>query len=145
MNKSKTAITVSRIIELVQIILGGAVAVFFILLAIYSMLDDVEDGVGFIITLWVLGLLGLWAFLAGMKQKKLRLEFKKYAAYLSVDPTGSLDGIASASGVSVETVKKNLNAMIRKNYFTNAYIDHANNRLVILPEAANVGAAGEDL
>lgn len=68
--------------------------------------------------------------------KKMRLEFKKYVAHLSIDPTASLENIAISTGTSVDVVKKNLQFMINKNFFYNAYIDANNNRLV-LPSMKN--------
>lgn len=138
MNKSKVAIVISQIIEKIQIILGALCAFVFILCAISFMFDETVDDVGLIICSWVLGILGILAVLCGLKRKKMRLEFKKYVAKLSVDPTGSLENIASSTGTSVDVVKNNLDFMIKKGFFTNAHVDLQKNQLVIPSMAQKV-------
>lgn len=60
----------------------------------------------------------------------MRLEFKRYVAYLSADSSGMIENLASATNSSVGVVKKNLRYMIRKNFFVDTYIDEKNNQLV---------------
>lgn len=131
MNNSKAAIVVSQIIEKIEIIIGGLWAFMFIIVALVSMFDSQKDGAGTIIAMWVLGLLGVWVVWKGIRRKNMRLEFKKYVAELSNDPTGTLDNLAAATGTSVDVVKKNLQFMIKKRYFPNAHIDEQENRLVL--------------
>lgn len=131
MSSSKVAIVVSQVIEKVELIAGGLWAAFFILVAISAMFDSEKDGVSTILILWILGLIGVVVVLAGLRRRKMRLEFRKYVAQLSVDPTGTLENMAAATGVSVDTVKKNLAYMIRNRFFPDAYIDVRAGRLIL--------------
>lgn len=131
MNKSKVAIVVSQIIEKIEMICGGLWAALFAVTLCVSLFDDVKDGAAFVITALLLVLLGVWVFLCGLKRRKMRLEFKKYVTHLSADPTGSLENIAAASGTSVDVVQKNLQFMVKKKFFADAYLDKTDNRLVL--------------
>lgn len=131
MNKSKVAIVVSQIIEKIEMICGGLWVASYTILLLYGMFDGVKDGVDVILTILIVDLLGVWVFLCGRKRKKMRLEFKKYVTHLSNDPTGSLENIAAAAGTSVDMTKKNIKFMLKKKFFSNAYLDESNNRLVL--------------
>lgn len=131
MSSSKVAIVVSQVIEKVELIAGGLWGALFIFVAIFAMFDSEKDGVSTILILWVLGLIGVVVVLAGLRRRKMRLEFRKYVAQLSVDPTGTLENMAAATGVSVDTVKKNLAYMIRNRFFPDAYIDVRAGRLIL--------------
>lgn len=131
MNKSKVAIAVSQVIEKIEMIAGMGWFLFFMLGVIIAITDDQQEGAAFVIIILIMGALGLPVFFAGKKRKKMRLEFKKYVAQLSIDPTASLENIAGATGTSVDVVKSNLQYMIKKHFFTDAYIDEKNNQLVL--------------
>ena len=131
MNSSKAAIVVSQIIEKIEMICGGVWAGLLILGLIVSLTDEVEDGIAVYIVILLMIALGVWVFLRGRKRKQMRLMFKNYVAQLSVDPSGSLENIASATGTSVDIVKKNIQYMIKKRFFSNAYLDEMNNQLVL--------------
>lgn len=142
MNKSKVSLAVSQIIEKIEMIAGLCWGVLFALVALGSMLDDEADGVGMIIMAWFLAALGFWVFYLGKKRGKMRLEFKKYVTQLSVDPSGSLENLASAAGTSVDVVKKNLQYMIKKKFFSDAFINEKENQLV-LPSMAQRAQQGQ--
>ncbi|MCI8335099.1 MAG: hypothetical protein HFH25_11040 [Lachnospiraceae bacterium] len=131
MNKSKVSLVVSRVIEKIEIIAGFCWGGIFALSALLCMFDDKADGVGTLAFMWVLAALGFWVFCMGKKREKMRLEFKKYVTQLSVDPSGSLENLASATGTSVDVVKKNLQYMIKKEFFVDAFINEQENRLVL--------------
>ncbi len=138
MNKSKASIVVSQIIEKVEKIVGFCCAALFGYLALYAMFDDQKELIEEIIMVWVFCVIGIMIFRAGRKRTKMRLEFKKYVTQLSVDPSGSLENLASATGTSVDTVKKNLKYMIKKKFFTNAFINEQANQLVLPAMAQKV-------
>lgn len=138
MNNSKVAIVVSQIIEKIEIIAGGLWAFMFIVVALMGMFDSEKNGAGVIITMWIFGLFGIWVVWKGIRRKKMRLEFKKYVAELSYNPTGTIDNLAAATDTSVDVVKKNLKFMIKKRYFPNAFIDEKENRLVLLGKEQKV-------
>ena len=134
MNKSKVAIVVSQIIELIEKIFG----IWWAMLSVWAALDTMFDNpkgwteMVLIIGMLIFAAFGFWVYYLGRKRMKMRLEFKKYVAQLSIDPSGSLASLASATGTSVEVVKKNLKYMISKKFFTDALIDERENRLILL-------------
>lgn len=129
MNKSK-ALAISPFIEMVEMIVGFGWGAFCALVAVISMFDDKTDGTAVVIAIWLLAALGFWVFSWGRKRQKMRSEFKKYVVQLSVDPFNSLEDLATATGSSVDIVKKNLQYMIKKNFFVNAFINEQTNQLV---------------
>ncbi len=144
MNKSKVAIVVSQIVEKIEMILGGLWFAMMALVALVSMFDKQVDGAGTIIFMWVLAALGVWVFLKGRRRRKMRIEFKNYVSHLSAIPTGSLENIAAATGTSVDVVKKNLKFMIKKKFFSGAYLDEKNNQLVLPSMANNVNPTSQN-
>ncbi len=137
MEESNKAIRVSQIIERIQIILGMSFAVFMMIVAVYAMFDEVEDGVGIIIVIWMLSLLGLWMYFCGHKRRKMRLEYDKYMVHFLDDDAYSLTNLAALTGTKVEIVKKNIEYMIQRKFFDNAYIDEEKNCLVFPLEKNN--------
>jgi hypothetical protein len=145
MNKSKAAIVVSQIVEKVQAIAGWYLVLCAVAALIGCTSTSILDGATFVAIL-ILGGGGAAFISAGKKRKKLRLSFKKYVAVLSADPTGSIENMAAAVGTSVDACKADLQKMIDKKFFTTAYIDRENNRLVIPTVTApdsNTAAASE--
>lgn len=131
MNSSKTAIVTSRIVMLIQFIIGGVITFFCGVTAVVSMFDDVKDGVGMILFAWFITLIGVIIFNRGLKRNKLIKNFKRYVAIISSDPTGSIENISRLVNAPQNVVLKNLEKMIDKKYFVNAYIDREHNSIVI--------------
>ena len=117
MKESKSALVISQIIEKIEMIIGGSWATLFILVAIYCMFDEEADGISVIISLWLLGLIGLWITYKGIKRKRMRINFLSYVAHLSNTHIKTLDDLAATTGTSTEVVKKNIKFMIRKVFF----------------------------
>lgn len=142
-NSSKNAITKNLIASRVQIIIGYVIALFCGLTAIIGIVNTslaTSFDVTMVTVFSVFTACGIWQIFRGKKRKKLVVLFRDYAARLSADPLRSMNKLAEATGAAVETVKKNILAMIRKGYFVNAYIDFGRNCLVFLkdhPEQAN--------
>lgn len=131
MSKSKAAIVVSHIIEKVELVVGGLWTVFFGLVILVSIQDDLLNNPATLIVFLMIGAIGVWIFVRGMKRRKMRLQFKKYVTKLSSDPTASLDNIAASSGTSVDVAKKNLEYMIKNKFFSNATLDEDNNTIIL--------------
>lgn len=133
MNNSKAAIVVSQIIEKIEFIVGVVAVIFWGLCDIMNIVDPIEgmSPVGFEIFLLIMTALNVWLIIKARERKKMRLEFKKYVAHLSVDTSGNIQNLAVATGTSVDVVKKNLNFMIKKKFFPNAYIDVQNDCIVL--------------
>ncbi|MGX8797301.1 hypothetical protein ACR6HW_14710 [Fusibacter sp. JL298sf-3] len=87
MSKSKAAIVVSLIIEKVELVVGGLWTVFFGLVILVSIQDDLLNNLATLIVLLLIGAIGVWMFMKGMKRRKIRLQFEKDVTKLSSDPT----------------------------------------------------------
>jgi len=142
MNSSKAAIVVSQIIEKLQLIAGIIMTILFGLPAIVSIVEKNRKA-GVVFTMFILAALGVLLIVFSRKRKKLINDFKTYVQRLSVDPTGSIGSLAEGLGTSQDIVKNNINMMIKKRYFSNAYIDTKNNRVVfpIVSEQQQINAA----
>lgn len=125
--KSRVAIAVSAIIEKLELFGGG----FWIFVIVFGMLTDPPDDMAVTIIILIIGLICLGAFIGGLKRMKMRKDFKKIVRYLSVEPTGRLEGISTATGMPVDKVKVSIASMIYKGFFVNAYINENTNCLVV--------------
>ncbi len=134
MNNSKVAIAVSKTISFIQLV-GGIILVFMFGLCAIMYLTDKEyageTGIAFLITCLIITGLGIWLITLSRKKKKLVREFKKYVAVISQDASGYIPDIATSLGTSEDIVKSNIELMIQKEFFTNAYIDRSSNCVVI--------------
>lgn len=128
MNNSKAAITVSNIISKIQMICG-VICVFFGIMGISASIGHMTTTDIVFILIFLVG--GYLLIRNSRRRKKLIEAFKNYVAYLSSEPTGSIENLAMAMGTSQDEVKENVNLMISKKYFTNAYIDLKENMIVI--------------
>lgn len=123
MKHSKAAIVVSTIIEKVQLISGIVILVIFGICTVMAIFDRDYNTGGFLQVCIVIDALGLWLIYLSRKRRKLITDFRKYVTALSGDPTGSIVNLASTMGTSEEVILKNLERMIQKKYFTEAYVD----------------------
>ncbi|WMJ86053.1 hypothetical protein [Anaerocolumna sp. MB42-C2] len=131
MKNSKAAVVIYRIWETVEYLLGAMIATLFGLVALVGMFDHEEDGAAIIIIIsWLFTALGLWLIQLGRKRKILLKNFREYVTRLSLDPTGSIENLAASINTSQDVVKDNLQIMINKKFFVDAYIDEINNRVV---------------
>lgn len=148
MNHSKVAIAVGKTISLVQMLAGIFLVLIFSLCTIGYLTDKStadEVGVAFLICSLVLDALGIWLIVLAIKKQKLIQEFKKYVAAISSDPRGYIPDIARALGASERTVRNNLELMIRKNFFSNAYIDRNTDCIVLANKRTVVQNTSSDL
>lgn len=107
---------------------GIVFGVLFIIGGLSFATKKSENVGGLVFFYWVLG--GVLLYL-GISTKHRISTFRKYVQFLSADPTNSLDNLAVKSGTSVEKVRKNLEKMIKKNYFDGAWIDNETNSIVL--------------
>jgi len=128
MKSSKVAIVISDIIEKVQLIVGIFLAVSFGILLFSSIVDNQK--ISTILIIFALFAIGVLLIVCSRKRKILIENFKIYEPRLSVDPTGSIENLALGLGTSQDVVKKNLEKMIKRGYFSDVYIDIENNRVV---------------
>jgi hypothetical protein len=113
------------------------IGVFFLLCGLlYSIGEEKKFSSEFYFGILFFAVIGGSLVYFGLKRKKFIKNFKTYVQKLSVDPTGSISGLASTTGTSVDVVKKNLEKMISKKFFVNAYIDVESN-CIIFPASNN--------
>lgn len=140
MNKSKVAIAVSKVASLVQMLAGIAIVFLFGLYTIVCLCDKdylADGGISFLIICLIFDVIGVWLIVLSSKKTNLLKEFKKYVAVVSSDPDGYIPDIAASLGTSEDIVKKNLELMIKKKYFANAFIDQNSNCIVIASKQNN--------
>lgn len=119
MNRSKTAIMFSKIIARVQLIFGIVMTIVFGLTAIVTIGDTklmAKTTTVTIFAVFILAAIGILLIIFSRKRNTLIENFKTYAPRLSVDPTGSIEKLASGLEISQDVVKMNLQKMIKKGY-----------------------------
>jgi hypothetical protein len=136
MNKSKAVIVLNEIIQKTQMIVG----VCFVLFGIMGFCVEIGklDSMDIFLVIFFIGIGSLLIYFS-VKKKKLIKDFKTYVQKLSADPTGSISNLASAAGTSQDVVKKNLENMINKKFFVNAFID-INKNCIVFPSSNNINA-----
>ena len=132
MNKSKVSVATNQIWGVIESILGWVLAaVSFLVIVSQFSGPKSESFMGVVITYLVFLAIGIIMIRRGKKRKKLINDFKNYVQILAEDPYNSLDTIAEQSNSTIDEVKKNVQQMIKKNYFANAVIDEASNTLIL--------------
>ncbi|WP_310601649.1 hypothetical protein [Anaerosporobacter sp.] len=129
MNKNKGTLFISKLIEKIQLCIG-AILVFVCGFGLISCIVDQEVDTSTLVTAIVFIGLGIWLIKLSRARKKLVFNFRAYVAYLSTDPTGSIEELANSMGTSSDVITSNLKQMIQKKFFVNAYIDSVNKRIV---------------
>lgn len=153
MNNTKVAIAMSRMVSWIQMAAGWFFLVIFGACTLMYPFDaDLqEDGIGMLIMCIVFDVISIALIMASRKRKKLIAEFKKYVSILSTDPSGSIANLAAAEGTSQDVVKANLELMIKRKYFVNAYINQETNCIIIggnrnqVPTSASAGQMGDNV
>lgn len=130
MNKSKAKIVVNSFISIIQIVAGAFLAVMFGLCFLVTLFDLQEMGIAVLIVFIILTLCEVWLIRVGCKRRKLGKNFKIYVSAIS-NGSGSIPEIAQSVGVSEDVVRDNLNRMIKKRFFVNAYIDASTNCIIV--------------
>ena len=132
MNKSKVSVVTNQIWQKIETILGWALAAFGIVALIMLFTSPKDESYDSVLTMSIIFLaLGGLLIIKGKNRKKLIKDFKAYVQILAGDPYNSLDTIAERTNTPVTIVKKNLQQMIKKNYFANAVIDEGSNSLIL--------------
>ncbi len=99
---------------------------------------------GFLIGgIFTLGI-GVACLLSHRRSSRLLADFRKYNAILASDPVKTIYRIAEMTGETVENVRKNVNRMIEKGYFVNAYIDQSGRIVLADREKMNDVVANND-
>lgn len=125
---SKPSIVISRILGIISSILGYFWALLFIVDiggGAYKRLYDI------IVAIIIFAIPAALLIKHGITAKGRIKRFKRYVGIISVENKTSLTDIASACSQSVDFVTKDLQIMINKKFFVNAYIDRDNNEIVL--------------
>ena len=69
--------------------------------------------------------LSVVCLLSHRRSSRLLTNFRRYNAILASDPMKTIYRLAEMTGDTIENVRKNVNRMIEKGYFVNAYIDQS--------------------
>lgn len=142
MNNSKVAIAVNKTVSFLQMLAGIAIVFLFGLCTIMYFVDK-DTEVSFLIFCLVLDALGIWLIRSSRKKTRLTNEFKKYVTAISHVPNGYIPDVAASLGTSEDVVRNNLDLMIKKKFFSNAFINLSTNCIIIAnkqtPSAVGAG------
>lgn len=138
----KPKVIFSTVVSKIQVILGVLVLIFCGLGIIGSVGTENFGNIAFIVVLVLLLALGVWLVYRGRKKGRLIKRFQQYVAVLSGDPVRSLDNLAAALGESVDSVRGNVEQMIKLGFMVNAYINRDTNCVVFAGRAVYAAPAG---
>jgi ribosomal protein S27E len=100
--------------------------IFFLLMAVAGFFivaeSDFTDNASIVLTIG-LTLLAVTLIWLGIKTRNQAHLYKRYIGLIANDHKTSIDQIASAMSLKYDTVRKDLQKMINKDYFTGAHID----------------------
>lgn len=141
--KNRSAIVKSNLILIFDLFLGIGSLFDFIMILVALKPDLTTDGIH---ALSLMLALGLFLTVKGFKRRALIKRFKIYVKFLSNDPQRSLHNLALATNRSLEKVKDDINLMIKKGYFKNAYIkEHTNCLAIGKPSSASSNHARQNV
>lgn len=120
-----SALKNSKILRNVGFVFLGF-AIIYIFMVISGQMDDAWTAAAFF------GIGGGVLVYAAKRLKMTGEKFKKYINIVINNNQTSIDNIAAAIPISYDKAAKDLQEMINKGYFSNAYID-VSNREIILP------------
>lgn len=132
MRTSKAAIVVSAIMGKLRSIIGYALGLFS-LLCIWVAATEMHGFSGLSMVIFFTIMLGgcILLVISGAKTKKRISRFKQYVSIISKENMNTLDCLASATSQSVDFVKNDLQAMIDKHFFVDAFINLGTGEIVI--------------
>ena len=121
---NEKAITKNKIIAIVQLCLAGLILFMFGLSTVMCIGDAELAADGFWQACLIFDALGLWLVYCGVKRNRMIVELRKYERIAGVAPGVNFESFSPLVGQSAATIKKNFEWMIRKHFFTDAFIDH---------------------
>jgi hypothetical protein len=130
---------VAAILGKVSTIAGWLIAISF-LVSLFAAPYITEGVVAYVIFCLVIIALGVLLIIHGKKTKDRIRRFRKYIAIIVNQNETSIDQIANMVQMPVNFVLKDIEFMISKRYFVNAYIDQNTNSISFQGRAAS--AAG---
>lgn len=135
MYTSKTAIFISTVLGKISSIIGYCVGSLFLITFLGSIFDASmtasERSAMFSASLFFIISSTLFIFI-GSKIKSQIVRFRNYIRIISDLQITSIEEIASASSQSIDFVKQDIQKMIDRKFFANAFIDQKKGELVII-------------
>lgn len=142
MRNTKAVIITNKIFSVILLLLSIVILVFFGLMTIFYITDASiaeTGGTTLFVIILLFDFLGILLFIQSRKRKKLVNGFRTYVSAISNDSEGSISNIAASLGMSEELFSRDIESMINKKFFTNAYIDKDSNRIIISRSQYNEG------
>jgi hypothetical protein len=120
-----------------------AFGAFFAVSVLPHATKNISSAIIFTI-LWIVG--GIALVKKGRTIKQDGIKYKKYIDLVVNHRVTAMDNLVSAVGLQYETVKSDLQTMIEKGYFSNAYINEGKREIVLathqsVPVPSSPGAA----
>ncbi|MGE5628608.1 MAG: hypothetical protein ACM3X7_10950 [Solirubrobacterales bacterium] len=131
MDTSNAKVAGSSLASALAYIAGGFLGFCFIVFLVLTITDSETDKTAGIVLCICTFLMAYFFIDMGKSIKKTIERFKVYVALISDNHITSLEEIASNTGHSVNFVKMDIQKMINKKYFVDAYIDIETGKIVI--------------
>lgn len=135
---SKSRVILSKIMAVLECIAGFLIAFVFGVTAI-SCIGDGETEWDIVLIMFILALIGVLLFTAGIMRGKLMNDLNTFLPILIAKQYSSLADIAATVGRSEIKVRKRLEKILRKGYIKNAYVDVSSGRFVFLSPIMPMG------
>ncbi len=131
-HSSRSAIIVNMIVGKISSIIGWILTMLFGLTAIILITNEKGSGkaAGVILCLIFMTVsIGLIVF--GIRTKRRIKRFKRYVTIIVDRNEKSIENIAGSTSKSIEFVMNDLQTMINKKFFANAYIDGSRKEIIV--------------
>lgn len=135
-NSSKAGLVTSTVISVIELAAGYLIIGFFGLIFLIMGLVSFRMPIWLSAMCLIFMIIGILLLIFGYRRRGFHKIFRNYSARLSQDQTGSITRLANGTGKSYETVEKQLQKMIARGFFSNAYID-GNRKCVIFSHFQN--------
>lgn len=131
MNSSKVVIVFNSVLGKILRFIGYLLLLlmFFAVLGLAGEPSAIDGGT--VVVIIIVVAVGVLLILKGFKIKNSIKRFKGYVSLISSEHITSLENIAASTSQSVDFVRNDIQNMINKKFFTNAYIDKTANEVVI--------------
>ncbi|MCD7761694.1 MAG: hypothetical protein LUI14_00575 [Lachnospiraceae bacterium] len=130
MNKSKAKVVISSFIGIIQIVAGIWLAFGGGLCTLIAISDFEEFGIAALMCFLIVAFCGAFLARAGIRRRRLAKNFKLYVSVIS-GGNDYIPTMAQSLAMSEDTLKKNLEQLISKKYFVDAYLDVMSNRIIV--------------
>lgn len=134
MDSSKVKVSVSTISGKICSVIGYFLAIILLISLIGNSTNTTPSNysLGFDIFMYILffSLAGFLIF-KGITIKRRIKRFKKYVGLISIEHITTLQNIASSTNQSIDFVTKDIQKLIDKKFFPNAYLDMKNGEVII--------------